>query len=63
MDVTDQDPMGSSQDRPLPHVLCLLLVYRKTLASCIFPKFQRTNLIREVRKYRNKGKLSSKIKQ
>ena len=45
-----------------PHALHLPLVCRKTLTTQTFPKFQRINLIREVRKYRNKAKQPSKTK-
>ena len=38
------------------------LVCRKALASSVSPELQRTNLIREVRKCRNKGKQSNKTK-
>ena len=61
--VTEQDPMRHpvSLGQNL-HVLCLPLICRRTLASQVFPKFQRTHLIREVRKCRNKGIQSSKTK-
>ena len=51
---TMQALMGPSQNRPR-HIFCLPLVCRKILASQAFPEFQRTNLIREVKKCRNKG--------
>ena len=44
---------------PTPdHVLCLPLIYRRTSACS---KFQKVNLITEVRKYRNKGNKQDKI--
>ena len=57
--VTEKDPMGPSWNR---HLSILPLICRRTLASQAFPKFQRVNLIREERKCRKKGKLSSEIK-
>ena len=50
-------PWGLLGADPSPsHVPHLPLVCRKTLASQAFPKFQRVNLIREVRKCRKKEK-------
>ena len=63
--VTTREAMGSSQDRaPLPPLPCSPLgsCCRITLTSYTFPAFQRINLIREVKKRRNKGKWSSKTK-
>lgn len=45
-----------------PTISFACLVCRKTLASLAFLKFQRINSIREVQKYRNAGKESSKTK-
>ena len=45
------------QTPPLHHVLCLPLIYR----ALAFSKFQKINLITEVRKYRNKGNKQDKI--
>ena len=52
---TKQDPLGPSQNKPPPHVLCLPSVCRNTLASWAFPEFQRVNLIREMRKCRKEN--------
>ena len=60
--VMEQDPIGPLGDRLLPpttSTICLLLVEK---ASKAFPKFQRINLIREVRKCRDKGKQPSRTK-
>ena len=54
--ITEQVPMGLSQDRtPLPISSVHLLVAEK-LASLACSKFQRIILIREMRKHRKKGK-------
>ena len=54
---------GAFQDRP-PHPIsstCLLSV-KQTLASKVFPHFQRVNLTREERQCRKQGKQLSKTK-
>ena len=54
--ITEQVPMGLSQDRtPLPISSIHLLVAGK-LSSLAFSKFQRIILFREMRKRRKKGK-------
>ena len=61
VNVTEQDCQRGvfPGQTPSPHhVLCLPLIYRRTLA---FSKFQKINLITEVRKYRNKGNKQDKI--
>ena len=55
MSVTEQDPMGSFQNRPPPKSSACLLSVEKLYS-------QRINLIREVRKCIKKGKQSSKTK-
>ena len=58
-DETKQDPEGSPRDIPsrVSHFLFLGQVYPPR------PRFQRANLIREVRKCRNKEQQSSQTKQ
>lgn len=60
--ITEQEPIVASQDRPLDHVLHLPLIWRKNSNLLSLLKFQEVNLIREVRKCRNKGKQPSKTK-
>ena len=58
---TEQDTVGPSwAQNPCPVSLSLVCI--RTLVPYAFPKFQRANLIREVRKCRTKGKQTSKTK-
>jgi len=61
MSATKEDPQGLSRTDPTI-VSSACLVCRKPAMPKTFCKFQRANLIREVRKSRKKGKQPNKTK-
>ena len=58
---TEQDTAGSFQSQINPTLYLPPLVCKKALASYAFPKFQRADLIREVRKIRNREKQDTTV--
>ena len=60
---TEQDPAGTFLGRNPSHCIPPFLFVENVQPPKLSPKIQRTNLFREVRKCRHKGKQSSKRKE